>query len=142
MRKKLRPCQHKNISPHVLTLCLFLSKGTLNTWETTKIMSNFSSETKIATLCRPSFTHALKLQCCTSRFVIYPGSFFALYLWINHLKAHPEIDMVSLLYTIVLWSNGQYLHKVLRHSVLTCHSHNKSFFHWYVDMKKISWWLP
>ena len=77
---------------------------------------------------------------CTSRFVVYPGSVFVLWILMNQSFQSPylEVGMVSLLYDSATEQRAVFVHNFKLHYMSTCRQHVRIFLPIYVNMKKRS----
>ena len=126
MRKSCR-CRHKEYFTTYIYM-LFQSMVFGNTWETTKSCQT-SQEIR---LLLHFAGHLLYYGCnvrCTYRFVVYPGSFFVLWILMNQSiqSPHPEVGMVSLLYDSATEHLTVFVQNFKSYYMLICRRHVRIF---------------
>ena len=119
-KRKSCQCQHRKYFMTYIDM-LFQLNGALKYLRNNEIMSNFSRDTTIV-----AFTGRL-LYCsrnvrCTSGFVVYPGSFFVLWISMNQSfqSPYPEVGMVSLLYNSATEQWTVFVQKFKSYNMSTC----------------------
>ena len=107
-----KPCRCRHTKYFMTCDDMFIPKWYSRYPKNNKIMSNFSRDTTVVTLCQSSFI--LRLQCALYFRVCSISWPLVLWILMNQScqSSHPDVGMVSLLYTIVLRSNRLYLYKV------------------------------